>query len=100
MVFNNSHPSTKTLTKMLVNNAKPEYLHRFGWCESREIGHISLMWNWLVGEYAGGEPTPFGIHYTNGGPFNGVMGQDYQDIWLQYRDQMLMRQTKDNSDEQ
>lgn len=93
MLFNNSHPATKTLTKMLVNNATPEYLHRFGWCETAEIGHFSFMWNWLVGEYAGGAPVPFGIHYTNGGPFNGVTGQDYQDLWLQYRDQMLRSQS-------
>ena len=88
MLFNNEHLSTRNLTKMLVNNVTPQYLHRFGWCDLPEIGHFSFMWNWFVGEYDGGEPVPFGIHYTNGGPFNGVHGQDYEDIWLRYRDEL------------
>lgn len=88
MLFNNSHQSTKNLSKMMVNNVTPAFLHRFGWCDPSEIGHISLMWNWLVGEYDGGLPIPFGIHFTNGGPFNGVHGQDYEDIWLGYRDEL------------
>jgi hypothetical protein len=88
MLFNNGHPATRRLTKMMVNNATPQYLHRFGWCDLPEIGHFSFMWNWLVGEYDGGEPVPFGIHFTNGGPFNGVHGQDYADIWLRYRDEL------------
>lgn len=88
MIFNNEHEDCKKLHPMSVANRSPQWLHRFHWTDEKNIKHIPYMWNWLVGEYADGEPVPFGIHFTNGGPFNGVWGQDYEDIWLKYRDEM------------
>jgi lipopolysaccharide biosynthesis glycosyltransferase len=88
IIFNNSHPDTQKLTPMNVSNQTPQWLHRFSWTDDTKLGHISFMWNWLVGEYEAGEPTPFGIHFTNGGPFNDVHGQDFEDLWYMYRDEM------------
>lgn len=84
MLFNCAHPHAKWLTPMSVSNQTPQWLHRFEWTTDNSLGHIPLMWNWLVGEYDGGNPIPFGIHFTNGGPFNDVYGQDYEDLWYEY----------------
>lgn len=100
MLFNNEHSSTKNLTPESVNRTSPEWLHRFLWLdEATELGDIPITWNWLVGEYGKisklDNPLPNslrfwwllpkGIHYTNGGPFNEVYGQDYEYIWYNYR---------------
>lgn len=85
IIFNCGHPDNKNLTPMSIANKSPQWLHRFHWTIDDKLGHIPLMWNWLVGEYDGGEPIPFGIHFTNGGPFNDVHGQDYEDLWWQYK---------------
>lgn len=88
MVFNCEHPHAKWLTPMSVSNQTPQWLHRFTWTTENSLGHIPTMWNWLVGEYEGGDPIPYGIHFTNGGPFNRVYGQDYEDIWVNYYSEM------------
>ena len=93
MVFNCGHADCKNLNPMNVNNRSPQWLHRFEWTEKNRIGHIPFMWNWLIGEYPIKEdenfPLPWGIHYTNGGPFNDVWGQDLERVWLQYQNEML-----------
>lgn len=88
MVFNNSHPRTATLTPNTVNTASPEYLHRLHWTGD-DIGKINRQWNFLCGEQKHmGILPPCGIHFTNGGPFNDVHGQDYEELWHQLRDEM------------
>lgn len=89
ILYNCNHPDVKNLTPMTVANMSPQWLHRFEWTDDSKIGHIPLMWNWLVGEYDGGDPVPFGLHFTNGGPFNNVWGQDYEEIWIKYQNEML-----------
>lgn len=84
MIFNCEHPDTKKLTPISVSNKDPAWLHRFGWTDSKNIGSIDLKWNWLVGEHTPGDQLPSGIHFTNGGPFNEVYGQDYEHIWYSY----------------
>lgn len=82
MIFNCSHPSVKKLNPLTVANQSPQWLHRFGWCNDEEIGHISYTWNWLVGEYGKPEKIPpKALHFTNGGPWNDVWGQDYEEYW-------------------
>lgn len=81
MVFNCGHPSVKKLTPLTIANQTPQWLHRFGWCKDEEIGHISYKWNWLVGEYNVPEVPPKALHFTNGGPWNDVWGQDYEEYW-------------------
>jgi len=82
MIFNNNHPSCRKLTPLTVSNRSAEWLHRFHWCHDREIGDISYSWNWLVGEYGVAEATPKALHFTNGGPWNDVWGQQYEQMWL------------------
>lgn len=89
IIFNCAHPHCKQLTPLTIANRSPQWLHRFEWSDDEYLGRIPMMWNWLVGEYEGGMPVPFGLHFTNGGPFNGVYGQDYEDIWLDYKKQMM-----------
>lgn len=92
MIFNCAHADCHRLSTMNVNNRSPQWLHRFEWTNANNIGHVPFMWNWLIGEYNVQEdpnfPLPYGIHYTNGGPFNDVYGQDLEHIWLKYRDEM------------
>jgi lipopolysaccharide biosynthesis glycosyltransferase len=84
IIFNNEHPQCRQLTPMTVANQTPQWLHRFSWIEDHDtqLGNLPMMWNWLVGEYNELIPPPFALHYTNGGPFNEVYGQDYEQLWL------------------
>jgi hypothetical protein len=49
---------------------------------------MDVRWNWLVGEYGICQGSPWGLHFTNGGPFNNEWGQDYEDVWLEYFNEM------------
>lgn len=83
MLFNNSHPACKKLNPFSVSNQSPQWLHRFEWCSDHNIGGLAPDWNFLVGDHEFDDYyIPRGIHFTNGGPFNGVWGQDYEEIWL------------------
>jgi len=86
IIFNNEHPSTRKLNPMSVSNKSPQWLHRFNWLDEneRELGVLPITWNWLVGEYNNLGELPPALHYTNGGPFNGVYGQDYEEVWNRY----------------
>jgi len=100
MIFNCSHPHCRRLNPMNVSNRSPQWLHRFGWTDKDNMGHIPYMWNWLIGEYPIEEddnfPLPWGIHYTNGGPFNEVTGQDLEHIWLSYKAEMDRNNNKES----
>lgn len=91
IIFNNEHPSTQKLTPMTVSNKSPQWLHRFSWLDedNNELGDLPIMWNWLVGEYPPLGDNPSALHYTNGGPFNGVYGQDYEEIWNHYYKEIM-----------
>jgi len=89
MVFNNSHTACRRLHPLSVSNQSPQWLHRFEWCNDDQIGEISLLWNWLVGEYESDVPGVRGLHFTNGGPWNDVWGQDYEDLWLDTYEEMI-----------
>jgi hypothetical protein len=67
IVFNCEHPFCKTLTPEFVSTADWETLLTLDWA-GESIGGISYEYNFLVGYY---EPTmlPYGIHYTDGGPW-------------------------------
>ena len=84
ILFNNEHPSCRRLNPMSVSNRSPQWLHRFNWCDESEVHGLDPDWNFLVGEHEPGVRVPKGIHFTNGGPFNGVWGQDYEEFWLHY----------------
>jgi hypothetical protein len=73
MVFNCEHPFCKALTPQYVSNASWEELQTLEWA-GESIGGVSYEYNFLVGYY---EPSilPFGIHYTDGGPWL----EDYKD---------------------
>lgn len=97
MLFDCSHPATKTLTPEYVNKATPLELHRFMWIgmssvQHEEIGSIPLNWNWLVGEYPPKhkyETLPKIIHYTLGGPwFTHYKECDYNKEWFEEYEKM------------
>ncbi len=82
MVFNNAHPSNKTLNLNLVNKETPQYLHRLSWLNDNEIGEINHEWNYLVGWYNDID-NPKGIHYTEGGPwFDNCRNCDFSKDWF------------------
>jgi hypothetical protein len=85
IMFNNEHPSCKKLNPMTVANKSPQWLHRFEWLNehNEELSNLPITWNWLVGEY-NKNITPNALHFTNGGPFNEVYGQDYENVWNTY----------------
>lgn len=86
MLFNGAHPAVRALTPEVVNSASPAHLHRFQWVEDDAIGALDPRWNFLVGEYEPRQELPFGIHYTNGGPwFPETREVDYADLWLAER---------------
>lgn len=91
MVFNNGHPDVRALTPAMVNSAPPSHLHRLEWvADQDQIGALPVAWNFLVGEYARPARLPFGIHYTNGGPwFEACQGVDFAAEWRAERDRYL-----------
>ena len=83
MVFNNGHESCRRLTPEYVSTAMPRVLHRFEWCDDKDIGTLDKSWNHLVGEYPMPETTPKGIHHTNGFPgMRGHENSDYSPLWF------------------
>ena len=83
MVFNNEHPSNRTLTNQYVNEHMPgRDLHTFKWLKDEEIGSIPLDWNCLDDYYL--LENPKAIHYTDGGPwFDNYQETMYSDLWLE-----------------
>jgi hypothetical protein len=83
MVFNNEHPSNRTLTNQYVNEHMPgRDLHTFKWLKDEEIGSIPLDWNCLDDYYL--LENPKAIHYTDGGPwFDNYQETTYSDLWLE-----------------
>jgi hypothetical protein len=82
MLFNGSHAAVRALTPDVVNSATPAQLHRFEWLADEAVGALDPGWNFLVGEYEPPAQTPFGIHYTNGGPwFAETREVDYAGLW-------------------
>lgn len=87
MLFRGSHPAVRALTPAVVNTATPAFLHRLEWAGGDgAIGALDPAWNFLVGEYAAPARLPFGIHFTNGGPwFAQTPGGDYAELWNEER---------------
>jgi len=88
MLFNNAHPAVRALTPAVVNAATPGYLHRMEWVQGA-IGALDPAWNFLVGESEPPAQTPFGIHYTNGGPwFAETTDVNFAQLWTVERRMM------------
>lgn len=76
MLLNCAHPATRRLTADYVNTAKGLDLHGFAWCEDRDIGEITGLWNVLAApDLQHPEPIDWYdlklLHYTLGGPWHG-----------------------------
>lgn len=79
ILFNCAHPANRNIP---VNDETPAFLHRFGWLNDNDIGHLPLDWNFLVGVYEKPELVPAGIHFTNGGPWlDKYKDCDYAVLW-------------------
>jgi lipopolysaccharide biosynthesis glycosyltransferase len=83
MVFNCSHPSCKKLTIENINTRSGAWLHRFQWCDDKEIEEVGPEYNCLVGYYNIKQPKA--IHFTDGGPWHkGYENVEFADLWKQY----------------
>ena len=85
VIYNCDHPSTKKLTKDIVERETPKFLHRFTWLRDEEIGGLPLEYNFLVEEMDEPETgLPFNIHHTLGAPvFRERQDVPYADYWKQ-----------------
>lgn len=89
IVFNCAHPSNRALTLETVNEATPQFLHRFSWLQDSEIGNLPETWNYLEGWYDGTRSVDElkAIHFTRGGPwFSNMQDVDFADLWIKERD--------------
>jgi hypothetical protein len=86
ILWNCEHPSNEKLNLELVNTESGQYLHRFNWLDSSEIGELTPEWNWLVGWNKEPEDgTPKVYHWTEGGPwFKNYRNCEYADVWWDY----------------
>ena len=82
IVWNCAHPSNSLVNPDFIGDADAATLHRFLWLKDKEIGELSVKWNWLVGEYD--EPTEDikVLHWTLGGPyFKDYSNAEFSDEW-------------------
>jgi lipopolysaccharide biosynthesis glycosyltransferase len=84
ILWNCSHPANCVLTPDLVNTASADYLHQFKWLSDDHIGELDRTWNWLAGYYHNDRPKA--IHYTDGGPWLGII-DEYSNDWLTAKDE-------------
>lgn len=90
MLLNCAHPDTRRLTVEHVNQAAGLDLHGFAWTTEANIGSIAGPWNELVThDRRPVSPSPSLVHYTDGGPWHGYIGQDFADAWAQELDSLL-----------
>ena len=86
IVFNCLHEDCKKLTLNNVNNQSPAWLHRFQWCQDKNIIELPKTYNYLVEIYHD-EDNPKVIHYTNGGPWHYLYQKtEFYEKWLKYLD--------------
>jgi len=91
MLWNCGHKDNKKVDLEFVNTATGQELHRFTWLDDKNIGELSLEWNWLVNWYREGrDGYPKFLHYTEGGPwFDEYKDCEYADLWLDYQDALI-----------
>lgn len=88
ILWNNSHPKNAQLTLDLLNSASGSFLHQFKWLNEEEIGEISHEWNWLVGWYKEtSNIKPKALHFTEGGPWLQPSNCEYDELWIDYKNQ-------------
>ena len=93
ILYNCSHPSTKSLTVETVNKESGAYLHQFKWCKDNEIGSLDERWNYLEGWTSNhNKAKPFAVHFTRGGPwFSEWQDVEFANEWNNERDEYLSR---------
>jgi len=57
----------RRLTPEFVEKSSGEFLHRFSWLNSSDIGELPVEWNWLPDEYGANVNAKL-LHYTLGTP--------------------------------
>ncbi len=87
IIYNCSHEDVKNLTLENINIKSPAWLHRFNWCEDKNILELPYTYNYLVGIY-NDINSPKVIHYTNGGPWHYLYREiEFYQNWLKYLDE-------------
>lgn len=93
MLLNCGHPATRELTCRYVNSAPGLDLHGFAWCPDAAIGELKGPWNTLIKHDDPRElelvNRPALIHFTEGGPWHGYVGQPYGRAWTRALIDML-----------
>lgn len=85
MYFNCEHPMVQGLTPDIVNTETGMYLHRFMWCNDKDIGGLPTTFNYLEGWHTRAQvPDPTCVHFTEGGPwFDTYQNVEYAHEWKQ-----------------
>ncbi len=82
IVWNCAHPSNNAVNPEFIGRADAATLHRFLWLKDKEIGELSVKWNWLVGEYDNPSEDIKVLHWTLGGPyFDDYSNTEFSDEW-------------------
>jgi hypothetical protein len=67
MLINCGHYAWRQMTPDKVASLPGSYLHRFDFCDPRQVGELPKEWNWLADEY-GENVNPKLLHWTTGIP--------------------------------
>ena len=82
IVWNCAHSSNNAVNLNFIGEADAATLHRFLWLKDKEIGELSVKWNWLVGEYDNPTEDIKILHWTLGGPyFDDYSNTEFSDEW-------------------
>lgn len=75
------------LTKNQVNTGMGLWLHRFEWCDEKDVMEIEGDWNHLIGVYPN-TPKASLLHWTLGGPWHGHEDRYSGVWWLEYENML------------
>ena len=82
IVWNCTHPSNNVVNPEFIGNSDAATIHRFLCLKDKEIGELSVKWNWLVGEYDNPTEDIKVLHWTLGGPyFDEYSNTEFSDKW-------------------
>jgi lipopolysaccharide biosynthesis glycosyltransferase len=81
ILWNCNHPAHKVLSPKFVQCSTGQYLHRFSWLDSNDVGELPVEWNWLADEYGANDSAKL-IHYTLGTPcFEEFANTPMSELW-------------------
>ena len=72
ILFNNAHSDLIKLTPEIVSTKTLQYLNKFDWVSSGELGELPKTWSWVVGsdKIENGDTRPQALNFVSGGPWD------------------------------